>query len=127
MRADLGPLDVLTCGPAWGLDAAGRAADDLAIARLPAALVRAQDAGALTRNLLIPEDVELVARRRLHGQRGARALRQLPACDRRPRLVRRVQSTCVGSPMFALREHARDRAVAALVAELEEEPHLVSS
>ena len=44
----------------------GRAADDLALPRLAASFLGAQIPGALAGDLVVPEDVELVSRRRLH-------------------------------------------------------------
>ena len=81
------------------------------------------NARALTGNLLVPEEVELVARRRLHRQ-AQRGVSPAARGHRRPRLVRDVRPLRRIAHV-RVREHARDRAVAAFVAELQEEPHLV--
>src|SRR5215831_4769721 len=60
--------DVRTVRPAGRVRCAGSAADDFVVARLAASLGAAEDACALTRNLLIPEHVDLVARRQLERQ-----------------------------------------------------------
>src|SRR6185436_20408008 len=85
--------------------------------------IRPEHTRALTRLLLIPEHAELVPGRRLRGETQRRVA---PATDRDRR-------SCLVRYVVPLRriahvrvcEHAGNRAVAALIAELEEEPHLV--
>jgi hypothetical protein len=108
---------------AWRIRGARCAANDLVRTRLAAPFVGSEIAGPLTGDLLVPEQIQFVSCRRLQGQ-SQRGVPPAACDDRRPRRVllvgplRRVAHIRVG-------EHARHRAMAALVTELEEEPDAV--
>ena len=101
----------------------GSAANDLAWRLVAAAVLDVRPGRALTRMLLVPEQIELVPRRGLDGQ----AQVGDPPAPRRRRWPARIGDVGVlpGNAGVEVRIHAWNRAIAAFFPRVEEVPHAV--